>query len=383
MKRKYYLCLLLLIPLIIKAQITTDQNWEPVFSDDFSGTLRGWNTTTFSEYGHPNILWRCMAGEYDCQVMSGDLNKAHVYQPSQCVFTNNTLKLVADYIQNGMLCGIDYIIPNTTDCEDCTDETRGYKTGIIQSCSKNFNYGYYEIRCKLPIHEGAHTSFWLFGCGPSTYEEVDIFEYSKNDSGGNYSPRGYSSGIHHNPNSASFDTNCKVFEELYEIPSNEPDLRQYHTYGCEWMPDYMRFYRDGKVVSEYRDTDHIPQYDKRIIVNYTIDKIKIGSNYYYPSWQSSDTLTIDYVKFYQLKTDCNTDVLITNSSQITNFDQRMKKSVSIGTTATNITFPATTNISIHAEEHITLKGIVEIPSGVQLTLSTHECPNNYNNKQRQ
>lgn len=359
------------------AQIdTTDQNWNLVFHDDFTGPGRGWNTNSFKELAHPNILWVCKSTEHACPVMTGDaVKKTHVYQPSQCVFTDNTLKLIGQYTGADLSCTEgDFIIPNDKTCNHCTETHRSYFTGIIQSITK-FTYGYFEIRCKMPVHEGVHTAFWLFGNGPSSYEEIDIWEYSEYDSGGDYSPYGYSSGIHHNPNSVSYYNAQKYGEIIYSIPENEPDVRQFHTYGCEWMPDYVKWYRDGHVVGEFHDRDHIPQFSKKIIVSYTIDM----KNNIDPQWYGSDTLTIDYVKVYQMRTDCNSEILITNNSQIADFEHKMKKSVTIGTSETSMCLPDTTDVSFHAEEHITLNGVIEIPSGAKITLSTHECPNHNTN----
>lgn len=352
----------------------TDQNWNLIFHDDFNDQGRGWSNNTFYELGHPNILWMCKSAGNTCPVMSGNPTiKKHIYQPSQCIFSDGTIKLVAQYENAYLSCyNGDYIIPSDITCDNCTQTDKQYFTGQIRTLSK-FSYGYFEIRCKLPIHPGVHTAFWLFGGGPSSYEEIDIVEYSKHDSN-NYSARSFSSGIHHNPNSASYEGSQKYCDSIFTMPNSEFDVRQFHTYGCEWMPNYIKWYCDGILVNEYREREHIPRYNKRVIVSYTIDKINENNSL----WYGSDTLTIDYVKIYQMKTDCDSEILITTGNQIANFVQKMRKSVTIGTSETDISVPTNTNVSIHAEDHITLNGVIEIPIGVNLTLSTHECPENTN-----
>ena len=42
-----------------------------------------------------------------------------------------------------------------------------------------FRYGYFEIRCQIPVHEGSKTAFWLWDAQTDEYyEEIDVFEFS-------------------------------------------------------------------------------------------------------------------------------------------------------------------------------------------------------------
>ncbi len=141
------------------------------------------------------------------------------------------------------------------------------------------------------------------------------------------------------------------------------------------MPDVVRWYRDGQVVSEYFDINHIPQYSKTLKVNYALQQEKALNDDFEPDgWSGSDVMEVDYVKVYRLRTDCSTDECITTSSQIENFDNRMKRSIVIGSSNGSILVPLGSNITMHAAEHISIVGEFEVPQGSSFTLTTHSCP---------
>ena len=272
----------------------------------------------------------------------------------------------------------DYILPQSipgATCENCEQPHNNYLSGMIQSLSK-FGFGYYEICYKTPAHQDAHTGFWLFGGGPETYEEIDIMEYSNGDCQGDRL-HGYSSGIWHNPNgvyaSDPLDpNNCAInyAKAYYHLPSNVPDLREYHTFGLEWMPDYVKWYRDGNVVSEYRNIEHIPQYRKWILVTY-----EIGTYYGDLVWFGTDELVIDYIKVFRLKTDCSDDVFIRTISDWQNFESSVKHTISIGA-ANGLIVPQNSSRTYRASESILIDQPFELPQGAQMTLIVQECPEN-------
>ena len=252
MKKFLYLCGMMLLSLNMMAQIDlTDDNWERTLFDDFISTNRGWDTYNFHELTsmeHPSAIWWCGAGAFSPCVVSTDQYHYQIYQPSQCIFENDVLSIVAEYVGEDDLSCIneDYILPQSitgATCENCEQEDKHYLSGMIQSLP-TFGFGYYEIRYKTPAHRDAHVGFWLFGGGPDSYEEIDIMEYSNDDSQDD-TPYGYSSGIWHNPNGVNaFDPSdpnnfaINYAKAYYHLPSNEPDLSEYHAFGVEWMPDY-------------------------------------------------------------------------------------------------------------------------------------------------
>lgn len=375
MKKFVYLCGMFMLNLNMMAQIDmNDPNWDTVFYDDFT-TSRSWRPSDW--YSIPDLLWRARPENH---ITHGD-REGQIYQYDHCQFDINegVVKLVSEFDATNKIPTHQYALPNGISYPTETDLY--FFSGEIDIVSTTFKYGYFEIRCKLPLHRGSFPAFWLVGGGPSSYEEIDIFEYSKGDCEGD-TLRGHSSGIWHNPASAGcFDTINGVTGKNYakvhhHLPESSPDLGQYHTFGCEWMPDYVKWYRDGNLIAEYYDTNHIPQYPKTLKANYAILwEHALDLNAYLPlGWSGSDVMTIDYVTVYQLNTDCETDEYITTGTQFANHDNKMKRSITIGSPNGQVIVPSNTNVFMHAEESIIINGEFEISNGSQMSLSVHACP---------
>lgn len=392
MKRIIYIICLSLISVSLCGQVNGDSTWQLHFHDEFD-TNRVWNQTNW--ISQPNFVWRAYPGyaithgKYECQI----------YQYDNAVFdaTNGIMKLVSEYDWNGDIPSQNYSKPyNISDFPNSLDSYYASNTSVDSvfyffsgeiDTRQKYGFGYYEIRCKLPIHNGSFPAFWLYGNGPNTYEEIDIFEYTNTNGSGNETEnyrRGYSSGIWYNPICSNYnyvDTlpDCgqayNVAKNQCNIPNSDLDLSEYHTFGCEWLPNVIRWYRDGKVAKEYLHADSIPQNLKTIKINYALKHEAYNDITHLPDgWSGSDVMTIDYVRYYKLKTDCNTDEYITTSSQMANFDNRMKHSISIGSSSNSVQMTSGTSKSMHAEE-ISIIGGFEVPLGTTLTLVTHECPN--------
>ena len=381
MKKFLYLCLLITICLDLMSQIDPyDKNWDTIFYDDFS-TFRTWDSIRWRS--HPDTTWKALAGNGITHGNSG--HEKQLYQYNNCIFntTDNTVQLVSKYDWEGKIPSWNYSIPeslhgvypNLYGQNASPDGVFSwyYFSGEIDVNDQLFGFGYFEIRCKLPIHKGSFPAFWLFGNGPHQYEEIDIFEYSEDDSQGD-SLRGYSSGIWFNPNSTNHPTN--YFKNTYHLTDVEPDLGQYHTFGCEWMPDYVRLYRDGKYVNEYQERQYIPKYPKSIRINYALNENSLNSLNMPNGWSGTDVMTIDYVKVCYLKLDCNTAEIINCQSYMDSFDYAVKKSITMSTT--NL-------IKVRDTDHITFRvtdffqdtGPFQVEYGGEFTVIVQECPNNY------
>lgn len=372
MKKFAYLCGMIMLSLNTMAQIDlNDNNWELVMYDDFSGVGRGWHQYNFKELTtptHTEALWRCCAMAYwPCCVFTDD-DHHQVYKPSQCVFSNGTLLINANYMgSNDLSCGNDFILPYWANCNSCEPLDKHYLSGMIESVDTTYGFGYYEIRYKTPTHKDAHGGFWLYGCAPNSYEEIDVMEYSNFDNQGD-SLRGYSSGIWFNPISVQNPEN--IGKTFYHLPKSDPNLGQYHTFGVEWMPDYIKWYRDGVVVSEYRNRDSIPQYNKRMLFTYDV-----GNHAGPTTWTGTGTFTIDYIKAYRLNTDCSTDVSIRSATDWQNYVPSVKRSIVIGS-QNSLVIPSGSNTTMRATESITVDQPFELQQGATITLIVQECPIN-------
>lgn len=403
MKKYIYLCCLMFLSMNMMAQIDLNDGWEVVLDEQFTGMGRGWNSRFIEQ--RPSWIpadsawspkWRVNAIESTDGVTKKD--HYHAYQPCCTLFNSemlhdNKMRLTAKRVSETPLAcdesyptGYELPHPEWHQCDTSRTDPVFYYSGNIQSFDQTYHYGYYEIECSLPVHPGIHTSFWLFGGAKDTitglkyYEEIDIMEYSKADC--DEDPYyGHSSGIWYDRKNIC-DTFTLTHYDFtkYHMPIAEPDIRQMHTYACEWMPDHVIFYRDGRVIHECRDLDHIPQYPKYIKTGYAINRSAIKTiqdTILKPDWRGPDTITINYIKAYQLCTDCGTDEYIQTAQQL-NQTNRMKRSITISNPS-GIVLQSSTNKTLRATDYILIEGPFEIASGAQLTLMVHECPE-YDNR---
>ncbi len=142
---------------------------------------------------------------------------------------------------------------------DYEPHTRGgkqlfYTSGILSS-KANFQYGYIEARVKgCELQNGFCPAFWLRGSVKTPldsvyYSEIDIIELQQSQ------------------NMGKIDCNLHTIvdregERVWIRPQQRPDLcgnewiapwdarEDFHLYGCETTPEYIRWYIDGQMVIE-------------------------------------------------------------------------------------------------------------------------------------
>ena len=103
---------------------------------------------------------------------------------------------------------------------------------------KNFGYGYFEARLKLPVGGGTWPAFWTLGSNINSVRwpncgELDIMEYKGNNAGISTSAAHYanSDGLH-DYKSGSL--------------SNSGLSDEFHTYGMLWLPGEITFTVDDR-----------------------------------------------------------------------------------------------------------------------------------------
>lgn len=119
-------------------------------------------------------------------------------------------------------------------------------------------YGFIETRMHIVKPNGHQTAFWMMpdgGNGMNNPEgvdgtandgaEIDIVEGTKADA--------YSSGLH-------WDGYAKPAHRSNGALTKTPGIHdsEYHTWGFEWTPTYLKFYFDGKLVRQMTDLKLIP-----------------------------------------------------------------------------------------------------------------------------
>ena len=102
---------------------------------------------------------------------------------------------------------------------------------LTSSARPKFSYGYFEIRAKLPKGPGIWPAFWL--TNDSTLE-IDGLEML-----GDRPSRIYQT-LHEN--------DSQIYQGVKDGPDYSAD---FHTYGIDWQPGYVKWYIDGVCTASY------------------------------------------------------------------------------------------------------------------------------------
>jgi beta-glucanase (GH16 family) len=230
--------------------------WKVVFSDEFNGTsldTTKWNTT---------FPWggRTLPSNNEGQWY---LDNAFEYNSS----------------------GIMRIRANNRSANDTSvPESYKYTSGMIASWKKFYQqYGYFEIRTKVPKGKGLWPAFWLMPENGSWPPETDILEL-----------------LGHDPKTAYFSNHYTLNGQSKTDTgwATMPDLSlAYHNYGLYWSPTALIWYIDGQ--EKFRTTKNIPTTPLYLIAN-----LAVGGNW--PGYPDSTTvfpnyMYIDYVRVYTKK----------------------------------------------------------------------------------
>lgn len=109
-----------------------------------------------------------------------------------------------------------------------------YTTGLIYTV-KDFKYGYFECRFKVPEGKGFNSAFWLIG----TNSELDIFEIL-----GSNARKAYMT-LHWKDKDAR--TGMHMAVSNYSL-RNSSYSNEYHVMATEWTDRGIRFFSDSKSI---------------------------------------------------------------------------------------------------------------------------------------
>lgn len=181
-----------------------------------------------------------------------------------------------------------------------------YTAACIKSLF-SFQYGYYEIRAKMPNRKcDVGQAFWFWGQESLFgYREIDVFETSS------YNPYIYPMQQHYGQL-----CNGTVYAYDYNAPDNihAPTLTtnlatEFHTYGIDWQPSYIDYYIDDKLIQRFTILERHASNPSTCATTATVPITRIGtpmrcvinSNYgggIEPS-TSGDIFEVDYFRFYE------------------------------------------------------------------------------------
>jgi beta-glucanase (GH16 family) len=136
----------------------------------------------------------------------------------------------------------------TARVETLPDLPKGYHTFTTAAVKSKalVKYGYFEILCR-PMKSKASSAFWFYRDTPEEWTEIDVFEIcGEGDKWKNT----------YNMNAHVFrtPTEKKHFQKpgKWKAPFDFAD--GYHVYALEWNKDAVKWWVDGKVVHEMKNT---------------------------------------------------------------------------------------------------------------------------------
>ena len=166
-------------------------------------------------------------------------------------------------------------------------------TRILSKTKKEFKYGYFETRAKLPVGKGLWPAFWMLGSNISELGwpkcgEIDVLEYVGRD------PNIIFTSLH---------TQDSFGNTINTKKTNLPNIEKgFHTYGMDWNKEKISFFVDNKLVYTFQPeikNENTWPFNQPF---YFIINLAIGGNFGGTTIDKdiiNQTFEIDYIKVYQ------------------------------------------------------------------------------------
>lgn len=182
-------------------------------------------------------------------------------------------------------------------------ETVSYTSGRISTQYKrDFTYGLFEARLKIPKGKGFLPAFWLMTTDESAYGqwpacgEIDIMEIQGHLPQTNHGTIHF--GLPHRQEQGTITLSWGDFSEGY------------HSFALEWLPGVLRWYVDGRLFYEAEDwfaarpgsaPEPFPapfNHDMYIILNLAVGGSWVGNPDETTDFENA-VFAVDYVRVYQ------------------------------------------------------------------------------------
>lgn len=150
-------------------------------------------------------------------------------------------------------------------------------------------YGYLEARMHLIKPDGCQTAFWMMPNGEGSTSPKGVKDGTANDGAeidiveGNKMKEAYSSGLH-------WDGYAKPAHKSNGMMIKAPKLHteEYHVFGFEWTPTFLKFYYDGNLVRTIDKPTLIPH-----VAHYLYFS---GSCFGESDWVTGDVRNNDFIQ---------------------------------------------------------------------------------------
>ena len=250
------------------------EEWLPIFTDEFDAPALDsdkWVT----------CYWWADGG---CNIASN--NELEWYQPQNVTVANGTLQLTAQKQTINAANGTTY------------DYTSGMvTTGKITSENDVphhfiYQYGYAEIKARVPAGQGLWPAFWLLPADHNSRPEIDVLEVQGDDTHTNHM------NFHYLDETGS---RISIGEEWI----GEDFAAEWHVFGLDWQPDAIVWYVDGVERWRFEDERYVPNEPMYLLLNLAVGGDWPGApdaSTIFPS-----TYEIDYARVWRKQ---NTDAYL-------------------------------------------------------------------------
>lgn len=240
--------------------------WDLVFHDEFDGDSLD-----------PNKWVTCYWWDNDGCSNEGN-NELQWYQPENVIVRDGSLHLVA---QRETVTGsngreYNYTSGMVTTGRDISD--------VRQPVRFAFEYGFAEIRVRLPKGKGLWPAFWLLPTRHESKPEIDVFEFL-----GDQPDRVFLYYHYRDENGEARVSRGNWIEEDF--------TEDWHTFGVEWNRNQISWFVDGTERRRYTTTEYISHESMYLLLNLAVGGDWPGSpdeNTPFPS-----TYEIDYVRVWK------------------------------------------------------------------------------------
>jgi beta-glucanase (GH16 family) len=120
-----------------------------------------------------------------------------------------------------------------------------------------FQYGYAEIRARIPKGQGLWPAFWLLSADQEWPPEIDVME-----------------NLGHRPNVTYMTVHYPGADGKEASNGHKwsgPDFSAgWHTFGADWQPNAIIWYVDGVERGRYTDAAHIPAEPMYLLLNLAV-----------------------------------------------------------------------------------------------------------------
>lgn len=166
-------------------------------------------------------------------------------------------------------------------------------TRITTKAKKEFRYGNFEVRAKLPIGRGLWPAFWMLGANIDQVNwpdcgEIDILEYIGKE------PKTIYTSLHtKDSHGNTINTKKTVIDDIET---------GFHLFAVNWTADKIEFFVDATLIYTFSPEDKTEDIWPFNQPFYLIINLAIGGNFGGPEVDDSifpQEFIIDYIKVYQ------------------------------------------------------------------------------------